>query len=67
MPVNIEDIRAIVEAQDEWRGRETINLIASENAQSPAVRSIQSSDFMARYAEGHPNRDNEVLRYYQGT
>ena len=22
---------------------------------------------MARYAEGHPNRDNEVLRYYQGT
>jgi glycine hydroxymethyltransferase len=22
---------------------------------------------MARYAEGHPNRDGEVLRYYQGT
>ncbi len=67
MPVNIEDVRAIVDAQDEWRGRQTINLIASENAQSPAVRSIQSSDFMARYAEGHPNHDGEVLRYYQGT
>ncbi len=67
MPVNIEDVRAIVDAQDDWRGRQTINLIASENAQSPAVRSIQSSDFMARYAEGHPNHDGEVLRYYQGT
>ena len=67
MPVNIEDIRAIVEAQDSWRGRQTINLIASENAQSAAVREIQNSDFMARYAEGHPNRADEVLRYYQGT
>ncbi|HEX5370326.1 MAG TPA: serine hydroxymethyltransferase, partial [Dehalococcoidia bacterium] len=67
MPVNIDDVRAIVAAQDEWRGHQTINLIASENAQSPAVRSIQSSDFMARYAEGHPNHDGEVLRYYQGT
>jgi glycine hydroxymethyltransferase len=67
MPVNIEDIREIVEAQNTWRGRETINLIASENAQSPAVREIQANDFMARYAEGHPNRGDEVLRYYQGT
>jgi glycine hydroxymethyltransferase len=67
MPVNIEDVRALVQAQDNWRGRQTINLIASENAQSPAVRELQNNDFMARYAEGHPNRDNEVLRYYQGT
>ena len=67
MPVNIADIRSIVEAQEQWRGRETINLIASENAQSPAVRSLQDSDFMARYAEGHPNYDGHVLRYYQGT
>lgn len=67
MPVNISDIRSIVEAQEQWRGRETINLIASENAQSPAVREIQDSDFMARYAEGHPNQNGEVLRYYQGT
>ena len=67
MPVDISDIRAIVEAQDDWRGRKTINLIASENAQSAAVRELQSNDFMARYAEGHPNRENEVNRYYQGT
>ena len=67
MPVNISDIRSIIEAQEQWRGRETINLIASENAQSPAVRSLQDSDFMARYAEGHPNHDGQVLRYYQGT
>jgi len=67
MPVDIADIRAIVDAQERWRGRETINLIASENAQSRAVRELQDSDFMARYAEGHPNRGKEVLRYYQGT
>ncbi len=67
MAVDISDIRAIVDRQEDWRGRQTINLIASENAQSPAVRSIQNSDFMARYAEGHPNRENEVNRYYQGT
>src|SRR5262245_53118119 len=67
MPVDIADIRTIVDAQDQWRSRQTINLIASENAQSPAVRAIQNSDFMARYAEGHPNQGDEVRRYYQGT
>ena len=67
MPVNISDIHSIVEGQEQWRGRETVNLIASENAQSPAVRSLQNSDFMARYAEGHPNQNGEVHRYYQGT
>jgi glycine hydroxymethyltransferase len=67
MAVNIADIQEIVEAQETWRGRQTINLIASENAQSPAVRAIQNSDFMARYAEGHPNTSDQVNRYYQGT
>src|SRR4051794_11332293 len=67
MPVDITDVRQIVAAQDLWRGSQTINLIASENVQSPAVRAIQANDFMARYAEGHPNRGAEVLRYYQGT
>jgi glycine hydroxymethyltransferase len=62
MPVDIADIRSLVDAQDQWRSRQTINLIASENAQSPAVRVIQNSDFMARYAEGHPNRGDEVRR-----
>lgn len=67
MPVDIADITRIVENQEQWRSRQTINLIASENAQSPAVRAIQNSDFMARYAEGHPNRGEQVNRYYQGT
>jgi len=67
MPVDIHDVEELVRAQDRWRGRETINLIASENAQSRAVREVQSSDFMARYAEGHPNESGKINRYYQGT
>jgi glycine hydroxymethyltransferase len=67
LPVDVQDVLEIVRAQDAWRGRKTINLIASENTQSEAVRAIQGSDFMARYAEGHPNEDDEVNRYYQGT
>jgi glycine hydroxymethyltransferase len=67
MPVDIADITRLVETQEQWRSRQTINLIASENAQSPAVRAIQNSDFMARYAEGHPNQGDQVNRYYQGT
>ena len=67
MAVDIADIVQLVEAQNQWRGQQTINLIASENPQSPAVRALQNSDFMARYAEGHPNRGDEVRRYYQGT
>ncbi|GIX48132.1 MAG: hypothetical protein KatS3mg131_2343 [Candidatus Tectimicrobiota bacterium] len=67
MPVEITDIVQIVEAQERWRGQQTINLIASENAPSPAVRAIQNSDFMGRYAEGHPNRGDQINRYYQGT
>lgn len=67
MTVDIHDVEEIVRAQDRWRGHETLNLIASENAQSRAVRDIQNSDFMARYAEGHPNEEGQVNRYYQGT
>jgi glycine hydroxymethyltransferase len=67
MPVDIRDIEDLVRQQEQWRGRETINLIASENAQSRAVRDIQNSDFMARYAEGHPNEEGRIHRYYQGT
>ena len=67
MPVDISDILRIVDAQEQWRTVETVNLIASENAQSHAVRRVQDSDFMGRYAEGHPNKGEEVGRYYQGT
>ena len=67
MPVDISDIQAIVEKQNQWRGKETLNMIASENTQSPAVRRIECNDFMARYAEGHPNTPDEKNRYYEGT
>ena len=67
MTVNISDITEIIHKQDTWRHDTCINLIASENTQSPACREVQNSDFMARYAEGHPNEGNIVNRYYQGT
>ncbi len=67
MSVDIADVLAIVRQQEHWRQRETINLIASENTPSAAVREVQNADFMGRYAEGHPNKGDQVNRYYQGT
>jgi glycine hydroxymethyltransferase len=67
MPVELSDILEIVEKQNQWRGRETLNMIASENSQSPAVRQIECNDFMGRYAEGHPNTEASTNRYYEGT
>lgn len=67
MNVDISDIQRIIQMQDTWRQTQTINLIASENTPSTAVRSVQNSDFMGRYAEGHPNEPGKVNRYYQGT
>jgi glycine hydroxymethyltransferase len=67
MAVELSDILRIVEKQNQWRGRETLNMIASENTQSPAVRQIECSDFMGRYAEGHPNTETSTNRYYEGT
>jgi len=49
-------------AHNKWRGKETINLIASENVTSPLVESLYLSDAMHRYAEGLPFK-----RFYQGT
>lgn len=67
MTVDISDILEIVKIQNRWRGQETINLIASENTQSPAVRNLECNDFMGRYAEGHPNTVGAINRYYEGT
>lgn len=67
MPVNISDIEGIIEQQNIWRQTQTINLIASENTPSEAVRRVIVSDFMGRYAEGHPNEGEKMNRYYQGT
>lgn len=67
MTVDISDIQRILQAEETWRQTQTINLIASENTPSNAVRRVQNSDFMGRYAEGHPNEPGKVNRYYQGT
>src|SRR5579859_5366734 len=67
MTVDISDIERILAQEETWRQTQTINLIASENTPSDAVRRVQNSDFMGRYAEGHPNEGNAVNRYYQGT
>ena len=62
MSVNISDVLDIVNNQNQWRGKESINLIASENVQSNAVKQIESNDFMGRYAEGHLNTAQEDSR-----
>jgi glycine hydroxymethyltransferase len=67
MTVEIHDIENILSQQEMWRQMQTINLIASENTPSDTVRRVQNSDFMGRYAEGHPNEPGKVNRYYQGT
>jgi len=43
----------LIERHDNWMSN-TINLIASENVSSPAVRSATVCDFRDRYAEGWP-------------
>jgi glycine hydroxymethyltransferase len=67
MTVDISDIEHIIKQENMWRQTQAINLIASENTPSEAVRRVQVSDFMGRYAEGHPNQGDKVNRYYQGT
>ncbi|MCF2135673.1 MAG: serine hydroxymethyltransferase [Candidatus Thorarchaeota archaeon] len=48
-----DKVFGLLEQHDEWM-QKTINLIASENISSPAVRSAIVSDFRDRYAEGWP-------------
>lgn len=61
----------LIEEQERWR-ENCINMIASENVTSKAVRDAVASDFGHRYAEGLlGGRDKEGLqifeRFYQGT
>ena len=60
----IREVEHIVRANDDWRLKHTINLIASENVLSLRARALLPSDFGHRYAEGHPEKGK---RYYQGT
>jgi len=66
------DLRDLVDAtrnHEQWRGRETINLIASEGCPSPAVHEIygMSQDLWHRYAEGENDlKGYPKERHYQG-
>jgi glycine hydroxymethyltransferase len=53
----------LVAMHEAWRGR-TLNLIASENALSPAVRAALHSDLVQRYAD-YTGRDL-AARHYRG-
>ncbi|MEM3736535.1 MAG: serine hydroxymethyltransferase [Candidatus Bathyarchaeia archaeon] len=57
----VEMVRDLVMKHNEWRGR-CINLIASENITSPAIREVLTSDLAHRYAEGKPSH-----RHYRGS
>jgi len=45
----LDEIISLLEKHDQWRGRESINLIPSENVMSPMVRSLLASDLGQRY------------------
>ena len=62
---NLKLIRACVENQNLWRGKKTINLIASENVLSQTAKSMSYSDFAHRYAEGVVyHREYQGQRYH---
>jgi glycine hydroxymethyltransferase len=54
-----DEILDLVRRHEQWRGKNCINLIPSENVMSPAVRSLLSSDLGHRYT----SRDG----FYMGT
>lgn len=51
----------VILAKEKKRQQETLDLIASENIASPAVREAESSEFMNKYSEGYPG-----AWYYKG-
>ncbi len=61
LTADLREVFEVIRSQNEWRSR-CANLIASENVLSPLAMKSMASDFVGRYAEGHPG-----LRYYEGT
>jgi glycine hydroxymethyltransferase len=55
----IEEILSLVRNHEEWRGKQCLNLIPSENVMSPAVRRLLASDLGHRYTA--------TERFYMGT
>lgn len=61
LPAPVQEVFDCIGRQEEWRSH-CLNMIASENVLSPLALRALCSDFIARYAEGHPG-----ARYYEGT
>ncbi|RLI22885.1 hypothetical protein DRO45_00265 [Candidatus Bathyarchaeota archaeon] len=55
----IDEILGLVQKHEEWRGKECLNLIPSENVMSPAVRTLLSSELGHRYTARN--------KFYMGT
>jgi len=62
---DIQDaVIAAVKRNEEWRGKQCINLLAPEAPTSPTVRALLSSEVGIRAAEGHIGATN---RWFAGT
>lgn len=61
--MDVKRILEIVERHNNWRGRECINLVASENAMSPLAKKLYLSDFMHRYNEHFEESHYQGTRY----
>ena len=59
-----EAVLAAVAHNEEWRGRQCLNLLAPEAPTSPTVRALLSSEVGTRAAEGHIG---PVNRWFAGT
>src|SRR5260370_11789500 len=66
MTVDISDIENIIARQNAWRQTQTINLIASENTPSEAVRRGPRSDFLGPSSPGAPHTAATGKRHYPG-
>ncbi len=61
LQASVGGVRDLVRQHEAWR-HTTLNLIASENVLSPAVRAVLDSDLEGRYAD-YPGRDLRERRY----
>ena len=59
-----EAVKAAVARNEDWRGRQCINLLAPEAPTSPSVRALLSAEIGTRAAEGHIG---PVNRWFAGT
>jgi glycine hydroxymethyltransferase len=59
-----QEVVAAVQRNEEWRGRQCLNLLAPEAPTSPTVRTLLASEVGTRAAEGHIGAVN---RWFAGT